>query len=58
MGGLLGGLFGGFALAINLSVFRTQQNTLLKYLITGVISVAALILYLVAAVALTLFLNN
>lgn len=58
IGGLLGGLFGGLALGLNLSIFRSQQNPLLKYVITGAISVAAVILYLVVGIAVTLFINR
>ncbi len=58
VGGALGGLIGAAALAINLNVFRSQQNPLLKYVITGVISFAALIVYLILAIALTLLINR
>jgi hypothetical protein len=57
-GGLLGGLFGGAAVALNLSVFRSQQDPLLKYVLTGVISFAAVIAYLIAAIGVSLLLNQ
>ena len=53
-------LFGGGALAIviNLNVFRSQQNTGLKYLLTGLISFSALIAYIIAGMALSLLINR
>lgn len=57
-GGALGGLFGALAIVINLSVFRSQQNTLLKYLITGAISFLTVIAYLIIGIALSLLINS
>ena len=57
-GGALGGLFGALALALNLNVFRSQQNTLLKYGITGAISLTAVIAYLIIGIGLSLLLNR
>lgn len=57
-GGALGGLLGALAIVANLAVFRTQQNTLLKYLITGAISIAAVIAYLVIGIGLSLLINR
>jgi len=57
-GGALGGLFGALAIVINLNVFRSQQNTGLKYLLTGLISFSALIAYIIAGVALSLLMNR
>ncbi len=58
VGGLLGGLFGGLALAINLSIFRTQQSTPLKYAITGVVSFVALVAYLIIGIAVSLLIHG
>lgn len=58
MGGALGGLFGGLALALNLNIFRSQQSTALRYAITGAVSALALIAYLIAAIVLSLLLNK
>ena len=52
-GGALGGLFGALAIVTNLAIFRSQQNTLLKYLITGAISIAAVIAYLIIGIGLS-----
>ena len=57
-GGALGGLFGALAIVINLNVFRSQQNTGLKYLLTGLISFSALIAYIIAGIALSLLINR
>lgn len=57
-GGLLGGLFGGAALALNLAVFRSQQNTLLRYVLTGAISFGAVIAYLIIGIGVSLLINQ
>ena len=57
-GGALGGLLGALAIVTNLAVFRSQQNTLLKYLITGAISIAAVIAYFIIAIGLNLLINR
>ncbi len=57
-GGALGGFFGALALVANLSVFRSQQNTWLRYVITGIISLAAVVAYLVAAILLSLLIHR
>jgi hypothetical protein len=57
-GGALGGLFGALAIVINLNVFRSQQSTGLKYLLTGLISFTALIAYIIAGIALRLLINR
>ena len=57
-GGALGGLFGALAIVANLAVFRSQQNTLLKYLITGAISMAAVIAYLIIGIGLSLLIRR
>ena len=57
-GGALGGLIGALALVTNINVFRSQQTTLLKYVVTGIISFVAVILYLILGIALTLLINS
>lgn len=49
MGGAIGALIGILAVTFNLRVFRSSQNPLMKYILTGAIGVGAFILYLVAA---------
>jgi hypothetical protein len=58
VGGALGGGLGALALSINLSVFRSEQNTFFKYFLTGAISVGAVIVYLIAGIGLNLLLNR
>jgi hypothetical protein len=53
VGGALGGITGFIAFAINARVFRTDMNILLKFLVTGLISALAVIIYFIGA---TLFL--
>ncbi|HTR43629.1 MAG TPA: hypothetical protein VMH87_18615 [Pseudomonadales bacterium] len=52
VGGAIGGGLGGAAAAINYKVFQKTQNAVLRYVWTGLISVAAVMLYLVIATAL------
>lgn len=54
VGGLLGGLCGGIATVINGRVFRSEMNSLAKYVLTGVVSVVAVIAYFVAAILFNL----
>ncbi len=56
-GGAIGGIIGALALVANLSIFRSQQNTLLKYILTGAISFFAAIVFLVTIAALRFLLN-
>ncbi len=52
VGGALGGLLGGLAFALNAKIFRTQLNLSLQFLVSGTISVFAVILYFVIAILL------
>ena len=47
MGGLLGGLVGAVAVWINLYIFRTQWNKVVKYLVTAGVCMAAALAYAV-----------
>ncbi len=58
IGGLLGGLAGGIATMINGRIFRQELNAFAKYLLTGVISVAAVIAYFIAAIAFNLLITK
>lgn len=49
IGGALGGLFGGIACAINGRVFRYNLNGLAKYLLTGLVSLGAVVAFLISA---------
>jgi hypothetical protein len=50
-GGLIGGACGGAAWGINQKVFKSIEDPLIRYLLTGIISVAAVIVYFVLVVA-------
>lgn len=52
-GGALGGLIGGAATGINGRVFRSTQHNLTKYLATGLISLIAVVAFLVSATLFT-----
>lgn len=52
-GGALGGLIGALAVTFNLKIFRSLQNPLMKYVLTGALGVGAFILYLFAATLFT-----
>jgi hypothetical protein len=51
-GGLIGGSIGGFATYSSSRILRTNRSTASKYVLTGLMSVGALIAYLIAATAL------
>ena len=48
MGGVLGGLVGAVAVWINLFIFRTQWNKVVKYLVTTGVCLAAALVYAMA----------
>lgn len=50
VGGLIGGLCGGLAWGINQAIFKTTRSTPAKYLLSGLVSVGAVIAYVVLAV--------
>ena len=56
VGGLIGGACGGAAWALNQKVFQATQHPVMRYLWTGLISIAAIITYfIVASVFLSFF---
>ena len=56
VGGAIGGAFGGAAWAVNKTVFQGTRDPVLRYVLTGLISATAFVLYFVVAVFfLTLF---
>jgi hypothetical protein len=54
LGGAIGGFIGGLTAAINGYVFRSKMNGALRFILTGAISGAAVVLYFVIAVFLAL----
>ncbi|HXT12373.1 MAG TPA: hypothetical protein VN873_12485 [Candidatus Angelobacter sp.] len=49
VGGVIGGACGGAAWGINKTVFKKFENPILKYLVTGLISASAVVVWLVVA---------
>jgi hypothetical protein len=47
LGGLLGGITGVMTFTINTGIFRSRSNEIMKYVVTGVISIVAVIVYLI-----------
>ena len=54
VGGAIGGACGGAAWAINQNVFRKTQNPVLRYVWTGLISAAAIMVYALIATGFVL----
>jgi hypothetical protein len=55
VGGAIGGACGGMAWAVNKTVFKKPKNPVLQYLVTGLISASAVVLWLVFGTAFVLF---
>ena len=58
LGGAIGGGLGGAAAAINYKVFQKTQNPVLRYVWTGLISLAAVITYVVCATMLYVLIHR
>ena len=57
-GGALGGLAGAAAIAINAKIFREDMSDVLKYAMSGLVSLAAVIFYFLAAILVAFLLNR
>ena len=57
-GGVIPVLIGFIAFSINATLFRSQKTTLAKYGLTGLVSFAALIVFLIVAVGFSLLLGS
>lgn len=57
LGGAIGALIGILAVTFNLKIFRSSQNPLMKYVLTGAVGVGAFIFYLIAATLFTLLIS-
>lgn len=57
-GGLIGAIAGVIAFSINTGIFRSTTNETIKYVITGVISILAVIVYLLVASVVYLLVNG
>jgi len=58
MGGALGAIAGLLSFVINAKVFRANINEVLKYAITGMVAIAAVVAYFVVALAFSILLNR
>lgn len=54
IGGAVGGLCGGLAFALNISVFSKKMSTAKKYLFTSLITLGAVISYFLIVVVLAI----
>ena len=57
-GGALGAMAGMLAVAINAKVFRAEMSEVLKYLVSGVVSVLAVVAYFIAAMIFSILINR
>ena len=57
-GGALGAMAGMIAVAINARVFRAEMNDVLKYLVSGAVSILAVTAYFIAALIFSILLNR
>ena len=58
VGGALGAIAGMIGFSINAKIFRTEMSDVLKYVVSGVVSVLAVVAYFVFAVIFSLLLNR
>jgi hypothetical protein len=49
IGGVLGAIAGIIGFTINIKVFRTELNSVLKYVVSGIVSILAVVTYFIAA---------
>ena len=57
IGGALGGLVGGYATVANGRIFRSDRSTAAKYGLSGVLTVSAIVVFFVLAVAFRLMIG-
>ncbi|MEM2568206.1 MAG: hypothetical protein QXH20_07045 [Candidatus Bathyarchaeia archaeon] len=53
VGGALGAIAGIIGFTINAKVFRTEMNGILKYVVSGAVSILAVVVYFIAAMLFT-----
>ncbi len=58
IGGALGAITGMIAVAINAKVFRAEMSGVLKYLVSGMVSVLAVVAYFIVALILSFLINR
>lgn len=57
VGGALGAIAGLVGFSINAKIFRTEMSEVLKYVVTGAVSVLAVLAYFVVALVISILLN-
>lgn len=57
-GGFLGAMAGMIAVVINARVFRAEMSEVLKYIISGVVSILAVVVYFIAALIFSILINR
>ena len=58
IGGALGAIAGMISVTINVKVFRTEISDLLKYVVSGLVSVFSVAAYFFAAIIFSLLINS
>jgi hypothetical protein len=58
IGGALGGFIGAVGCLINVRIFRTGMGNVLKYIVTGVVSVLTVVAFFIAAIIFDLLINR
>jgi hypothetical protein len=58
VGGAFGAIAGMLGAVINARVFRAEISEILKYVVTGVVSILVVVVYFVAAISLSLMINR
>lgn len=58
VGGALGAIAGMIGFSINTKIFRTEMNDVLKYLVSGAVSVLSVIAYFIAALIFSMLIGR
>lgn len=58
VGGALGAIAGIIGFTINAKIFRTEMNSVLKYVVSGVVSILAVVAYFIAATLLIILVRG
>ena len=57
IGGAIGGALGAIGFMLNIRVFRSSMNRFLKYILTAVVTMLAIVIYIVGAIILHVILQ-
>jgi hypothetical protein len=58
VGGALGAIAGIIGFTINTKVFRTEMNSVLKYVVSGMVSILTVVAYFIAATLFTILIRG